>query len=243
MKENSKIKIRVKLKCFAVLLLGIFISPRFFAQDFTADMKKVNQVYLDVDDFSMTIETSVFASKQSKMADQKIISRVMKLENNYKTITDILETIYTTKYVIAVSKAGKTIMYAPNDKKTANPKDMIPKLDSSFNKYDSVIFVGNISGEKHYRLLVKGTPVKEINMYFRESDYVFTRIDYLYRDKRSGFYKVENVFKNVNLRAGLHKDEFEVDHYIIDKDPKNIIPAPAYKGYKVIHNDFAKRNK
>ena len=245
---NNKNKYQLKNQFLLAFKRSVFVFFMLLpfsskAQDYLSDIKEINKAYYGLEDFSVSIESRIYETKQSKVPDKKVFSKVMKLGSGYKTITDIVETIYTPKYVIAISKMGKTMMYAPNDKKVPNPLDAFPMIDSMVNKLDSVVYVGEHTGEKHYKLYMRKQAIMMVDVYFRAADFIFTRIDYTYNSSESGWYKVETLFNNINKSAGLTRTEFSSEYYIVDKDPLKIKATDKYKGYQVIYNDFSKRNK
>lgn len=230
---------RINLVTYMILFL---ISPLIsMAQDFTADMKKASATYYELEKFSMTVEASVFLNILAKTPDQQVVSYVKKYKDSYKTTTTFIETLYNPKYVIAVSKASKTIMYAPNDKKLPDLKEVFPMVDSMFARYDSVVYKGIVNGDKFYKIYMSNNAIKEVDIYLRP-DFLFSKMVYICAEKQS-IAKMETVFKNIEINGNLSAAEFETDHYINHTNPKRIAPTKAYGGYKVIYNDFALRNK
>ena len=184
--------LRLKTYCIALLLL---VPLCLHSQDFAADMEKSSETYLELKKFSMTVQAQVYSLPGSKTPEQKMLSYIKKYGNSYKTITNFVETLYNPRYVIAVSKMSKTIMYAPNNKKIPDLKEVFPLIDSTIADYDSVVYKGIVNGDKFYKIYLGSGAVEEVEIYLRP-DFLFSNITYVCRPGQS-IYKMETLFKDI----------------------------------------------
>lgn len=143
------------------------------------------------------------------------------------------EYLFTDKHTIMVDHKKKMIAYTtPSSKSKTGSLDFLPDLDSIYQGYDSVEYIGLVNGNRKYRVHNGNGVIELAEIYFDPVTQFFSKMVYTYNKEITGNATVLAVeYSNVRYDE-VFTNQFDEDQFIIQKG-KVITPAPVLTGYTI----------
>ena len=224
-------------KLIALSILWILLSlgsSQLFAQDFEADMKKMQEAYTNAS--SMTIEMTNKLYRGGIVKEEQK-AKVHKSKDRYLYDFDQYWILLTKEDVLMVDERGKTIVC---NKWTAERAEQLaqkysPNLEGIQKKYPSIKYLGKEGGYKKYRLENENIDMAKVEISFEESTGYMREIRYYYHpDMVNQATYIEVIIDKIHKKSNIDSSRFLNSKYI-QKVGNKTTGVGTYKHY-TIHN-------
>lgn len=230
------------------LLLGI--SMRAQKNDAVVEeLKKVNTSLKKCPSVKMDVAYTYFSSYTSKIPIEVQKGKIKKKGNSQYSSLLGTTTVLNDKYLLVVDSNSQRIIVS--DRKTTSAPQEVNDIDleKMMKIYNSPVPVtsGNLTGYKFVCKPNVNTEHSIIEIYYSKKNYVIEKLVFYYQqampvdpDKEDGAVdkpRLEIVFSNINLNAGLTDADFSEKNYI-KIEGKEMKSLPKYNMFQVIKNNI-----
>lgn len=221
-----------------LLIIGvIFFTNLSIGQDLYADLKKMQEKMLQMDELSMKMDVLV-KGKKSSIYDESIEFH-KKAGIIYYGLNEI-ELLMDKEYIIMVNHNDRSIVVTPNERK-GKMEDMLPEqftqLKNSLSMSDTIRLIASDAklGTKTYDILYGSGLIDRIEISFEKSG-LMKSVEYSYRDKSNEMGELAMIKIKNSLTLTKSIEAFTVAHYFKLTD-SGFIASENYKGYSLIFNE------
>jgi outer membrane lipoprotein-sorting protein len=212
------------------LFLVSFISINGTAQDFKADMQKMQEIYNNAEKLQTSMKIDVYATEKATKPVMTKRATIKKEGNNFFYDIDGVTTLVNSKYSIMVNKTNKTIVFKNIEKQLKDRmNEVIPNFDKELEAYNGVEYKGLENGKKHYVVKNVDNQIKFGHIYL-DNRGMLSKIVYIYKEQKG---KAVIVFSQNSLNPTFKESQFSEKQFF-KKKGKEWIPMGTYKYYEVI---------
>jgi hypothetical protein len=222
------------------LVLLVLCTQQFYGQSkAAAELKKVSQAYLTMENLSMDVVVKSYKSKEDKTGTLMGEGSIKKSGKNYYSKFLKTEMLINSKATLVIDNDQKSIVYFEPDNMVIKNNEQIPDVDSILAATDSVFYKGVEGAFKHFCFYDYQNPIKQTDLYVDKTSSLLKRIVYFYKEntKEENYdaYKVVIEYENIQQEKIPESFFSEKKYIVLEKD--YLKAAPAYKAYKVIHSE------
>lgn len=211
------------------------------AQDFRADLQKMQQQYLQLSDFYAQIKVQIYdlEDNPTKPSETKQGEIKMQAGKVWYTI-DELVLLKTATKAIMIQHDQQVLLYGNLNKfqKKKTQEIVLPDMDKVFTQYEKVVYKGIVGNSKLYHIQFKEQSGYDYAHIYLDKDLFLVRkiryvLDNEYFSNKS---KIELSFHKMTTSPSFDKDTFSETQYL-QKQGKTLIPVNSVKDYSLIPVD------
>lgn len=231
-KTYSKV-LRVIKHSYLISILMLFGFISSYAQDFKTDLKSLYRVILDNKEISTDVDILV---KGTPVGNLNKKAQIRKSGDSFYYKLDDVEMLLTSKTFILVDNHNKTIICRPVTKKESNQmkkKVLKTDLDSMLQRYDSVVYKGEINGQKRYVIYVSKQAIELADFYLNPTTGFLSKVTFKYNPKfKTSVDEVVILYSPLETASqSTNPCLFEKTYFI--QEGKKLKPGPKYKNYQI----------
>lgn len=220
---------------FSWLIVLLLFQGKTIAQDFSLDMKTLNEYYSTSENLAFQLKVKSFKTAQDKGSIQNAFFQKRGLDFRYKV--EDTEMLVTSEALVLINHYNKRIIYrtiSAEERKRLLKESYQAGLDSITSRYDSVGFDLKNPGDKHYTIYNAKKSISKTELWMNKQAKGIGKMEYYYNSSvYKKLYKVEIVFESIPESNRLRSDSFTVGSVLV-KQGKEFKPAAPYKGYVVM---------
>jgi hypothetical protein len=224
------------LQPLLICLLTCLLSMPLPGQDLKQDMEKMVQNYTRQENLSIKTQVRFYNSAVAgARPTMSITSSVKKRGTAYLYETSDSDILINEQFLLMVHRKDKKIVYKPHTKEqySASLRNMTTaNIDSILTLNDSIRYLGIKNGGRTYSIFNARASIRHADITFDSSDARLRYIVYHYAKGKEAAAKAEIEFIYEEAATGK-EDSFLESHYVERKN-KILVPAPAFKAYKVM---------
>jgi outer membrane lipoprotein-sorting protein len=218
-----------------MLLPSLWEGMTCFAQDFKADMQKMQDAYKNIKKMSAVITISIYPNAASAQALANKTAVLKKQDDNYFYSLDEMILVMNEKYSVMVYKADRQIICSDRnlgEEKKAAYAFASPAIDSLLSKYKSVEYKGIQEGCKQYVVQTIGA-INRTELSIDASTYLINSVTYYYDpEKVPDAGKVTVQYKINEGGSDISASDFSEKQFFT-RSGDHYVPSKSYKGYIV----------
>lgn len=232
---TMRINFLVALMCLVCSVCG--------AQDFAAELQRMSEAYMRIQNLHAEVEVSVFETLTSKNPYLVKQTAVKKKGSEYVCKMDGITLLLNEKLTLMVHDTEKQIVVSERDEKQEKKIRQAtgaPGLDLLIKENDSIRYNGITGSLKHYTLHTGKGPVKYAEVYIDKDTGFLNKVVYYYDTVLFPMSAMVVVnYKTFELAPQFTEHEFSEQQYI-KFSGKSITAAGRYAGYDVLKYDGEK---
>jgi hypothetical protein len=221
-------------------LLAFFITAlSLSAQDWVADMKKMNKVYSEAHSFSMNISVKVYEKVNSVAPMMTYAGNMAKSELGYCSELMGKTTLVNDRVSLLIDKNQRLILYkkvTDKNKQSLKPPPIPMSVDSAMYANAKVKYLINNATEKKIQIISKGTAYSKVEISINTADNTMKQIIFYTENNNGDDSSTEKVvvdYTNVKINTTISSAVFAEQKFIVVTG-KKATTTKAYSGYQLI---------
>ncbi|MEM7104344.1 MAG: hypothetical protein AAF502_14495 [Bacteroidota bacterium] len=223
--------------CLGLCLMGFLCS----AQNFEADLEKMQNAYVSISDFHFKMKIRHFTSPQSNSPVATETMEACKSGEQVIFRTDDYQILVNNECMISLAKANKVMVYAPFGEYNEEPESLdteqiMPEVDSLLQQFESIIFKGITSGLKHYRLTSPNAMIMQMDLFIDPTEFLIRKTVLLYHPRLfPDNQKVEIDYILTDVNPDFPTGYFAETQFV-DRQDDELVPSKGYQAYTLVVN-------
>lgn len=217
-------------------------STILYGQTAQETMVAVNKTMNSAGSYEMNVDVFVYRKTTDTAPYFKYTGKTARQGNNYYINMMEKVTLMNSECALMIDKRQKLIVYKSIDKKTANSRPealMQLNIDSVIRSNSKALtLLSTTPGQQVIFLSTPGEAIRSITITVDTKLHVMKEIDYVYMDYADNNTTSKAVIRYTQIRLNepVNSSLFDDKKFISVKGSK-IIPAEAYKKFKVINQN------
>ncbi len=218
----------------AIIILVSLITLQTISQDYFEDVKKISgkfsSDYLSIDVIATTFDI---------YGNQKYKTKAMIRKSKLKSYTNHLDVeIFddgSETLIIDHETKEITLFIEPKDKiNNKSDFDFEAQLETIRKSIDTVIFLGDKSGVRTYRMETKDDLISSINIAFNLDNFTLKKIVYNYNQEKTAHLETSySTIEYTKFKVDPISNNFFLKKKYILKDKGNYKVTPSFSNYKL----------
>jgi len=239
------------IKYIAILILLVSLAYTGFAQNFRAEMARVNGAFDSLTNIGMKVTYRLYNDYTTDKINSTEVSELKKQGTNLYLKLEDVETIYTEKFDLVVDRENKSIIISdpsPERNKLTGLKKS-KKPEENYKEIEPLVFDNGLKGYRVNLEEVEQEQYNKMQIEFNPKTWMLTRLVLYYKDDID----VDNTENPTKPRMEIMYSDpqpvtsdisglFKLENYIL-QNKNGLIATKAYQGYEVIDNRKKLKNK